>query len=87
MLQVGDERLRILDRNEPTAVNVLDGTVANIVFQGDTLLLLVRLADGSVISVRSPSNEAAASTVPGVGGPIRLGLGSGDAIVLPTDGG
>jgi len=86
-LMLRPERLRILDQNEPTAANVLDGTVANVVFQGDTLLLLVRLADGSAISVRSPSNEAAASTVPGVGGPIRLGLGSGDAIVLPIDGG
>ena len=81
------ERLRILDQNEPVAANVLDGTVANIVFQGDTLLLQVRLADGSGISVRGPSNEGAVSKVPAVGGPIRLGLDAGDAILLPADGG
>jgi putative spermidine/putrescine transport system ATP-binding protein len=86
-LMLRPERLRILDPNEPAAANVLDGTVTNIVFQGDTLLLHVRLADGSVISVRGPSNEVAVSKVPGVGSAIRLGLGAGDAIVLPVDGG
>jgi putative spermidine/putrescine transport system ATP-binding protein len=86
-LMLRPERLRILDQNGAGAANVLDGTVANIVFQGDTLLLQVRLADGSAISVRGPSNEAAAATVPAIGGPIRLGLGVGDAIVLPADGG
>jgi putative spermidine/putrescine transport system ATP-binding protein len=86
-LMLRPERLRILDRNEPAGANILDGTVTNIVFQGDTLLLQVKLADGSAISVRGPSNEDAASKVPGVGSPIRLGLGTGDAIVLPTGGG
>jgi putative spermidine/putrescine transport system ATP-binding protein len=61
--------------------------VANIVFQGDTLLLHVGLADGSAISVRGPSHEGAALKVPAVGSPIRLGFGAGDAILLPADGG
>jgi putative spermidine/putrescine transport system ATP-binding protein len=86
-LMLRPERLRILDQNEPVAANVLDGTVANIVFQGDTLLLHVRLADGSAISVRGPSNEGAVSKVPAVGGQIRLGLDAGDAILLYADGG
>ena len=86
-LMLRPERLRILDQNEPAGANILDGTVTNIVFQGDTLLLQVKLADGSAISVRGPSNEDAASKVPGVGSPIRLGLGTGDAIVLPAGGG
>jgi putative spermidine/putrescine transport system ATP-binding protein len=86
-LMLRPERLRILDQNELVAANVLDGTVANIVFQGDTLLLQVRLADGSAINVRGPSNEGAVSKVPALGGPIRLGLDAGDAILLPADGG
>jgi putative spermidine/putrescine transport system ATP-binding protein len=86
-LMLRPERLRILGRNERAGANILDGTVTNIVFQGDTLLLQVKLADGSAISVRGPSNEDAASKVPGVGSPIRLGLSTGDAIVLPAGAG
>jgi putative spermidine/putrescine transport system ATP-binding protein len=86
-LMLRPERLRILDQNEPVAANVLDGVVTNMVFQGDTLLLHVRLGDGSAISVRGPSNEAGVAKVPGIGNPIRLGLGAGDAIILPADGG
>jgi len=64
-------------------LNVFNGVVTDIVFQGDSLLIDVRLADGGEIAARCANRYA--GEIPKVGGPVRLGLHPEDSIVVYDD--
>ena len=84
LLVVRPERLTVLVEGAGSDVNVLEGTVKEIVYQGESSLIYVALNDGSEISLRQPST----STVTGIGGtgaPVRLGLAPADTILVPAD--
>jgi putative spermidine/putrescine transport system ATP-binding protein len=62
---------------------VFDGVVTDIVFQGDSLKIDVRLADGSEIAARCANRYA--GDIPKVGDAVRLGLHPEDSIVVYDD--
>jgi len=65
------------------SVNDLSGIVREAIYQGDSVLVLVDLGNGSEISVRLPTNRARRHTsVPAVGDQINLGLHAEDVIIV-----
>jgi putative spermidine/putrescine transport system ATP-binding protein len=84
LLMLRPERLLILDR--PAAgLNVLRGTVQDVVYQGDSFLLQAELADGSKVAVRGISTRGAMAAMPQSGAAVLLGLDPEDTILLAED--
>jgi putative spermidine/putrescine transport system ATP-binding protein len=84
LLMLRPERLQILER--PLAgLNVLRGTVQDIVYQGDSFLLQAELADGSKVGVRGISTRGAMAAMPQSGAAVLLGLDPEDTILLAED--
>ena len=55
-------------------MNVLEGQVQDVVYQGDSYLVQARLPDGNMVSVRGISTTGAMAAIPRAGDPLRLGL-------------
>jgi len=87
LLMLRPERLRILDGapSDPAARNVLRGTVHNVVYQGESFLLQVRLAGGIVIGARGVSTGSALAAIPQPGEPVGLGFAPDDAVLIRDD--
>ncbi|MEQ1615343.1 MAG: ABC transporter ATP-binding protein, partial [Hyphomicrobiaceae bacterium] len=81
-LVVRPEKIRWATTTDDAALNTFAGTVKELVYQGESLLLYVTLADGQEIAVRQTSSNAAAP--PSVGATVRLGLSASDTIVVPA---
>jgi putative spermidine/putrescine transport system ATP-binding protein len=64
-------------------VNELEGVARDVIFQGDSVLVLVDLGDRQEIGVRVPANRAAQASLPAPGAAIRLGLHRDDTLVVP----
>jgi putative spermidine/putrescine transport system ATP-binding protein len=87
LLMLRPERLRILDGTvtgeSASSQNVLRGTVQNMVYQGESYLLQVRLTGGLVVSVRGVSTGSALATIPEPDEPVGLGFAPEDAVLVP----
>lgn len=64
-------------------VNELEGVVRDVIFQGDSVLVLVDLGEGEEIGVRVPANRTAQAGLAAPGSAIRLGLHRSDTLVVP----
>jgi putative spermidine/putrescine transport system ATP-binding protein len=64
-------------------VNELEGVVRDVIFQGDSVLVLVDLGQGEEIGVRVPANRTAQAGLAAPGSAIRLGLHRSDTLVVP----
>jgi len=84
-LMLRPERLRILADGAGEGLNLLEGTVQESVYQGETFLLQVQLADGNRVSLRGIATGAALAAVPRLGQPIRLGLSAEDTILIADE--
>ncbi len=84
-LMVRPEKLAVVPPGDADGMNCLDGTVKERVYQGESVLLYVTLADGTELAVRSPSRRETLAAVPEPGGRIRLGLHPADTVVVPED--
>jgi len=89
LLMLRPERLRIMPDPVGAAAsapdNVLRGTVGHTVYQGESYLLEVRLADGTPVSLRGVSTDSALAAIPGSGAPVGLAFAPADAVLLPAD--
>ena len=85
LLMIRPERLQVLDGVTPERVNVLRGTVQDVVYQGDSYLLQVRLADGNAVGLRGVSTGSAMAAIPPAGAAVALGLASEDTVLLPDE--
>ena len=86
LLMLRPERLQVLGpgENADGTLNILAATLVTAVYQGDSSLLQVALADGSQVNVRSASVglNSAGLTTPGA--TLRLGLSVHDTVLLPA---
>ncbi len=64
-------------------MNIFNGTLKHIVYQGDSVLTQVTLPDGQVICMRGASQPD--PTEIQVGGPVTLGLRREDTILVCDD--
>lgn len=88
LLLLRPERLALLGAGEAAAPdhNVIAGQVADIIYQGDSVLVQVRLEGGQHISARVGSARAAIRALPAKGEAARLTLAAHDVCLL-RDGG
>lgn len=63
--------------------NIFEGTVQQVVYQGESLLLYVTLAGGEEIAARLPSSRAYSEAVPG--SKVHLALSAADSLVVPDE--
>jgi putative spermidine/putrescine transport system ATP-binding protein len=89
VLLLRPERVHILTGPASAGINELDGEVEDIIYQGDTFLVHVRLLDGSTtqgarIGVRGIASGLALSAAPARGTRVRLGIAVDDTVVLPA---
>jgi putative spermidine/putrescine transport system ATP-binding protein len=81
LLMLRPERLRIL-AEAAAGLNVLHGVVQDVVYQGDSFLLQVQLADGARLGVRGIATRGAMAAIPPTGAAVMLGLEPEDTILL-----
>ncbi len=83
-LMLRPEKLRRLRNGDAEAgMNIFNGTLKHIVYQGDSVLTQVTLPDGQVICMRGASQPD--PTEIQVGGPVTLGLRREDTILVCDD--
>ena len=82
------ERLRVLGATQEAGpgFNLLQATLVNAVYQGDSSLLQVALADGTRVQVRSASNGLIDSSQLAAGQALRLALAVKDTVLLSDQG-
>jgi len=85
VLMIRPERLSLLDGVGGGHLNRLDGRVEEVVYQGESVLLQVRLQGGHRIGVRGISTSAAMAAMPEKGAAVTLGLAPADTVLLPTE--
>ncbi len=83
LLAVHSEKLLIDDGNADPTSNRFTGTVTDVVYQGESLRLFLRLADGARLSLRQPSHHDAYRRIPPPGGAITVVLHPEDTIIVP----
>jgi len=85
-LVVRPEKLFILDRGHThDSLNLFEGAVKELIYQGESLLCHVGLEDGSVLAVRTYTRSEMLAKIPAVGQPIQVGLGQEDTILVPDE--
>jgi len=77
------EKLKIIEASDGAGLNVFLGQVKEFVYQGESSLLYVSLADGQPIAIRQAAGSAHRAPLPGA--PIRLGLAPADTIIVPSE--
>jgi len=85
-LVVRPEKLSVLDSNgDGSLLNVFEGTVREIIYQGDSFVCYVSLAQGGELAVRNYARSDLLAKIPPPGQPIRLGLGRDDTTIVAED--
>ncbi|MEM7221795.1 MAG: ABC transporter ATP-binding protein [Pseudomonadota bacterium] len=83
LLMVRPERLRLLDgTGDVGEMNRFGGTVVDVVYQGDSYLMVARLADSSEVSLRGVVRRDTLAALPSVGDPVSLGLSPSDTTLI-----
>ncbi|WP_342639988.1 ABC transporter ATP-binding protein [Rhodoligotrophos ferricapiens] len=77
------EKLRILNGIDDEQWNRFAGVVNEIVYQGDSVLLSIELANGETIFLRQPTDQTTLETLPRKGQPIDIGLHVNDTLIVP----
>src|SRR5262245_15091600 len=78
-LVVRPEKLSLIDGGSDSALlNVFEGTVREVLYQGDSFVCYVSLAQGGELAIRNFARSDVLAKLPAVGQPIRLGLGRDD---------
>ncbi len=86
LMMLRPERLALVAGDAPPAgANLLHGTVAGVVYQGDSMLVQVRLGNGTVIGTRMVSTGSTLAAIPPPGEPLTLALAPEDTILLPDE--
>jgi len=85
LLLVRPEHLHLAPAAGAAGMNVLQGAVTAVVYQGDSTLVQVKLDDGTEIGVRAPSASRGGVAGLRAGDRAVLGLAPEDAILLPDN--
>lgn len=85
LLMVRPERLHVVTGAPTAETNLLRGRVVALVYQGESVLLQVELADGTRVPVRGSSAQGAMASVPRPGEAVTLGLAPADTFLLPNE--
>ena len=84
MLAIQTEKLLLAEGSAPDGMNRLTGTVADIVYQGESLRIFIALPGDASVSLRQPLHHAARGRIPPIGAPVHVSLHPEDTIVVPA---
>ncbi len=73
-----------LSLGEAAAANLLDAIVVEVVYQGDSVRIDVRLAGGAVVTLRELARAARIAAMPAPGEAVRLALDPADTVLVPA---
>ena len=82
LLMLRPERLHVMTGPAEPDVNVFTGRVKELVYQGESFLLYVSLADGTEVGVRGVTRRETMAAVPEVGGEVTVGLHREDTVLI-----
>lgn len=83
-LMIRPEQLAFVNDEADQDLNILAGTVRALVYQGESTLCHVELADGSLVSVRANARAGGAIGSIVEGTQVKLGLHVADTVLIPT---
>lgn len=87
LMVVRPEKLRLVTAAEPSdGINVLDATLSDIIYQGDSFVCYASLRDGRQLTLRDYCRSDVLSRLPAPGQPVRLGLDAKDTILVEAEG-
>jgi len=81
LLALRSEKLVLAAEAEGT-VNRLDGTVSEIIYQGDSVLVFARLGEGPTVAMRRAARHDDLARLPPVGAPVALALHPQHTVVV-----
>jgi len=82
-LVIRPELLEVTSGAVPETANDLSGHVHDIIYQGDSILVIVQHESAGMINVRVPANRAGQKDLPSKGERIGLALHPEDTIIVP----
>lgn len=82
VLMLRPERLVPLERDTASDWNRFDGTVKEVVYQGDSYLLLAELPGGHEVAVRGVVRFETVANLPKPGSAVSLGLAPADTVLI-----
>jgi putative spermidine/putrescine transport system ATP-binding protein len=86
LMVVRPEKLRLLTNAEPAnGVNVLEATVNDIIYQGDSFVCYAALRDGRQLTLRDYCRSDVLAKMPAPGQPVSFGLDAQDTILVAAD--
>ncbi|MCO4318947.1 ABC transporter ATP-binding protein [Phyllobacterium sp. 21LDTY02-6] len=85
-LVVHSEKLTVADGSEADICNRLTSTITDVLYQGESIRVFVRLDVGGELSFRLPSNHAGRALMKSPGETITLALHPEDTIIVPDAG-
>ncbi len=65
-------------------LNGIDAVVADVVYQGDSIRIDVRIGDGAIVTLREYARAGRAATLPVAGAQVRLGFDPADTLLVPA---
>jgi putative spermidine/putrescine transport system ATP-binding protein len=86
LMVVRPEKLRLLTDAAPASgVNVLNATLSDIIYQGDSFVCYAVLRDGRQLTLRDYCRSDVLARMPAPGQPVTLGLDAQDTILVAAD--
>ena len=82
-LIIRPELLEVISNAVPDNANDLSGNIQDIIYQGDSVLVIVQHDNLGMINVRVPANRAGQAGLPSKGERIGLALYPEDTIIVP----
>jgi putative spermidine/putrescine transport system ATP-binding protein len=82
-LTVHSEKLTIADGSELQSSNILQGSVTESLYQGESIRVFLKLSSGEELSIRLPSNQRGRSLLRNPGETVKIALHPEDTIVVP----
>jgi len=82
LLMLRPERLVFMFEGDDPDFNCFNGTVTEVVYQGESFLVYVRLSGGEEVAVRSVSQHRSLEAAPDIGDSIVLGLHRDETVLV-----
>jgi putative spermidine/putrescine transport system ATP-binding protein len=79
------EKIRLVGKDEDAGWNCFAGTLDDIVYQGESVLLSVRLEGGETLFLRQPTDQQSLAALPERNQPVEVGLHANDTLIVPEE--
>jgi len=85
-LVVRPEKMEFYEPGMEAEHNLFRGTLKNVVYQGETLLAQIALADGRTVSLRRSTRRETMARIPAQGAEMTVALHRDDTVIVPERG-